>query len=207
MMGLAGWAKTKKVDNNPAAEAAKVTIREHVLGAVQPAAVFDAFAGSGVMHRNVWHKAAQYCGCDQRHFRDGRLAFVADNRRVLRAIDLRPFNVFDFDAYGSPWEQAIIVADRRPVKPGELVGFTFTDGAGAAFIGNVVPAAVSQLAGLKPGVVGLLRRRDEVMARTIAGLARRMRCRVARQWQASGRTGAAVRYIAVVLEGVPVNAA
>ena len=86
-MALAGWSKTAKVDNNPAAEAAKVAIREHVLSVVQPAGVFDAFAGSGVMHRNVWHKASHYCGCDQRHFRDGRLAFVADNRRVLRAID------------------------------------------------------------------------------------------------------------------------
>jgi len=45
------------------------------------------------------------------------------------------------------------------------------------------------------------------MTRTLAGLARRMRCKIARQWQASGRTGAAVRYIAVVLEGVPINAA
>jgi len=201
-MALSQWKGTAKVDNNPAAHAAKLKVRELVGNAITPLRVFDGFAGSGQMYRGAWANAEHYVGCDERRFRDGRLAFVADNRRVMRCIDLAQFNVFDLDAYGSPWEQAIIVADRRPVKPGELLGFCFTDGAGAAFIGNVIPAPVAELAGMRDGVVGLLRRRDDVLNRVIAGLAVRMSCKVEQRWEAHGKTGAAVRYIGLVLRGL-----
>jgi hypothetical protein len=46
--------------------------------------------------------------------------FCADNTRVLRAIDLSRFSIFDFDAYGSPWVQAVILADRRRVARGAI---------------------------------------------------------------------------------------
>ena len=68
------------------------------------------------MWREVWHEAAAYVGCDLKWYRDERLAYVADNRRVLRAIDLKPFNVFDFDAWGAPWEQVLILIARRPLR-------------------------------------------------------------------------------------------
>lgn len=121
----------KKTDNNPQAFRAKVAIRRNVLAAIgADAAVFDAFAGGGEMYSAVWKDAKFYTGCDQKPQRDGRLMFCADNRRVMRAIDLAPFNCFDFDSYGSPWVQAIILADRRRVTAGELVGLVLTEGAG-----------------------------------------------------------------------------
>lgn len=200
-----GAEKSKKVDNNPAAHAAKVQIRTAVLEALPaPRGVFDAFAGSGKMHAGVWHRAESYCGCDQKWFRNsGRRAYVADNRRVLRSIDLAPFNVFDLDAYGIPWEQAIIIADRRPVVPGELLGFAFTDGAGLAYKANNVPAAVQELARLSPRFTGLNRWRDDLTTRTLAGLAARMRCEIVDRWEAHGKTGMSVAYIGIVLRGLP----
>jgi hypothetical protein len=39
------------------------------------------------------------------------------NWRVMRAIDLAPINVFDFDGWGEPWEQVIMLAARRPTSP------------------------------------------------------------------------------------------
>ena len=80
------------------------------------------------MWREVWHAAAGYVGCDLKWYRDERLAYVADNRRVLRAIDLAPFNVFDFDAWGAPWEQVLILIARRPLLPGERIGLVLTEG-------------------------------------------------------------------------------
>ena len=105
-------ANIGKSDNTAEAEWAKITIRRNVLAEVgaEHASVFDAFAGEGRMHAAVWCEAARYVGCDTRFFTDDRPAFVADNRRVLRAIDLAAFNVFDLDSYGSPWEQAYIIA-------------------------------------------------------------------------------------------------
>jgi len=67
----------------------------------KPAKVFDAFAGEGQMYSSVWNGADRYVGCDLKYRPDGRLMFAADNRRVLRAIDLAEFNIFDLDAYGS----------------------------------------------------------------------------------------------------------
>jgi hypothetical protein len=191
-----------KTDNNPQAFKAKVDIRRRVLEAIgDKAGVFDAFAGTGEMYSAIWRQAQRYVGCDLKWNNDGRMMFAADNRRVLRVVDLAPFNVIDLDAYGSPWEQAIIVADRRRVAAGELFGLVLTEGAGLSYKSNVVPIAIGELTGIKTGVVGLGKKQDIVINRAIAGLARRMSCSIEKRWQAEGRTGASMRYIGLVLKG------
>lgn len=200
-MAISDARFSPKTDNNPQAFAAKVQIRKAVLAEVGKARVFDAFAGAGEMFSAVWREAESYTGCDLKWARDGRLMFAADNRRVLRAIDLKPFNLFDLDAYGSPWEQTLIIAARRPVKAGERIGLVLTEGNGFAYKSNVMPHAIRLLTGLKPGVVGLSRKQDAVINLAVAGLAKRMRCDIERRWQAQGRTGASMRYIGLVLVG------
>jgi hypothetical protein len=201
-MSLASKNSSVKTDNNPRAFRAKVAIRRNVLATIgADAAVFDAFAGSGEMYSAVWKDAAHYTGCDQKPQLDGRLMFCADNRRVMRAIDLAKFSVFDFDSYGSPWVQAIILADRRRVVAGELVGLVLTEGAGFAYKSNIVPEAVAILTGLRTGIVGLSKKQDTVIDKAIAGLARRMGCEIVKRWQAEGRTGASMRYIGLVMRG------
>jgi hypothetical protein len=145
-----------KTDNNPQAFKAKVAIRRNVLAAVgHDKPVFDAFAGTGKMYSEVWKDAGPYTGCDMKPQQDSRLMFCADNRRVMRAIDLTKFGIIDLDSYGSPWEQAIIIADRRRVASGELFGLILTEGAGFAYKSNIVPTAIAILTGLRSGVVGL----------------------------------------------------
>ena len=192
-----------KTDNNPQARRAKIAIRQNVLDAIgRKAGVFDAFAGSGEMFSAVWKNAGAYAGCDLKPQTDSRLMFCADNTRVLRAIDLSRFSIFDFDSYGSPWVQAVILADRRRVAPGERLGLVLTEGAGFAYKSNIVPGAIAVLTGIRTaGVVGLSKKQDSVIDRAIAGLARRMNCNVEKRWQAEGRTGAAMRYIGLVLRG------
>jgi hypothetical protein len=41
---------------------------------------------------------------------------------------------------------------------------------------------------------------DDIIDRAIAGLCRRMTCRVVNRWQAKGRTGSGMRYIGLVLQ-------
>ena len=200
-MSLAGKGPGK-TDNNPQAFKAKVAIRRHVLEAVgTDCGVFDAFAGSGQMYSEVWKGAARYTGCDLKLHRDGRMMFCADNRRVLRAIDLQQFTVFDLDAYGSPWQQAIIIADNRRVEPGERLGIVITEGAGFSYKSNIVPQAIAILTGLRTGIVGLSKKQDAVIDRAIAGLARRMSCTIEKRWQAEGKTGASMRYIGLLFRG------
>jgi hypothetical protein len=107
-----------KTDNSGIGLAAKVTIRENVMAAIDRPAVFDAFAGEGVLFHRVWRRAGSYVGCDLKWYCDERLMFVADNHRVMRAIDLSAFNVFDFDAWGSPWDHVLILAARRAAGEG-----------------------------------------------------------------------------------------
>ncbi len=94
-----------KRDNAPANTRAKIALRNTVrsaLGGPASCRVFDAFAGEGHMHREVWSACADYVGCDRRFFLHGPYAYAADNRLVLRTLDLQRFNLFDLDAYGSP---------------------------------------------------------------------------------------------------------
>jgi hypothetical protein len=68
----------------------------------------------------VWKRASDYVGVDEVYKPwDPRRRFVGDNRIVMRAVDLQPFNVFDLDAFGDPWEQLVILAARRKWAPGE----------------------------------------------------------------------------------------
>jgi len=191
-----------KIKNHRASKSAKVEIRQNVLGAIgQEARVFDAFAGTGEMFKAVWSEAAGYVGCDKDWVRDERLAFVADNRRVLRALDLSPFSIIDLDAFGSPWEQAIIVAGRRQVAAGESFGLILTDGSGLTLKQGGIPNALAELAGLKGKLSGLARWQDDVIERALNGLCARMNVTIERRWQAKGKTGAGVRYIGLVLVG------
>jgi hypothetical protein len=70
------------------------------------------------------------------------MMFCADNRHVMRAIDLAPFSIFDLDSYGSPWVQAIILADRRRVDAGEQARPGADRGAGFAYKSNIVPESL-----------------------------------------------------------------
>jgi hypothetical protein len=197
---LAG--RVAKIQNRAGAVGAKVDIRSRVLAAVGAGArVFDAFAGAGEMHDAVWRDAAGYAGCDQRWFRDDRLCWVADNRRVLRSIDLAPYSIFDLDAWGSPWEQALIIAARRAVVPGEKIGMVLTEGSGMRMKQGHLPKALAQIAGLDWHVAGTARLRNEIIDRAVAGLARKMACHRVHQWQAAGKNGSAMLYLGVVLRG------
>jgi len=190
-----------KTDNSGIGLAAKVTIRENVMAVIDRPAVFDAFAGEGVLFRRVWHRAASYVGCDLTWFRDERLMFVADNHRVMRAIDLSAFNVFDFDAWGSPWDHVLILAARRPLAKGERIGLVLTEGSALKLKMGALPTGLVVLSAIRPRLDGAARAHDDIIDRAFAGMCRRMHCRIVKRWQARTRTGSAMRYIGLVLEG------
>jgi hypothetical protein len=201
----------KQIDNTEArgAKRAKIEIRRNVAAAIGgvPLHVFDAFAGAGVLHRAVWRDlAASYTGCDKRYFKDGRRVFVADNRRVLRALDLSRFNVFDLDAYGSPWEQAVIIAAKRKLAPGERAAIIVTDNM-MQYRNAMVAHGLRDLTGLRhratPGK-SMSRNHAAILAVIWNEIAARMSSRLVRVWQADNATGGVgVAYVGAVFEGVP----
>jgi hypothetical protein len=199
----AGMKRLGEIKNAHAGKPAKIEIRRNVLDAIgREVAVFDAFAGAGEMFRSVWHEARACVGCDLEWHRDGRLAYVGDNRRVMRCIDLAAFTIFDLDAHGSPWEQALVLAALRRVVPGERIGLVITEGSGLNLKTGKLGNALGQLVGLPGRLGGLMRWQDEILTRAISGLASRMGCEVEARWQAKGTTGAAVVYAGLVLRGL-----
>lgn len=201
------YAAFTQVENAPDGRAAKAQIRQHVLDAITPTAavVFDAFAGAGVMYDMVWHRAAGYVGCDEVWANDARCCYVADNRRVLRAINLAPFTIFDFDAFGNPWEQALIVTARRPpLQKGERVGLVYTDGSWTKVrFKTGGPALLGHVAGMQklPPGIGTLSVYDHMLGRAVQNIARKLGGTVVKQWRAEGSKGTNMRYIGVVVEG------
>ncbi len=190
-----------KRDNS--ARKTKTAIRTRVLDAIgaEKARVFDAFAGAGVAYYTVWKRAAAYVGCDLKWYPDERQAYVADNRRVLRLLDLVDFNVFDLDAYGSPWEQAYIMSARRKLSPGERFGIVFTDGSGLKLKFGTALTALGLLANVPLKAAGLSRQQHKIIDSAVESVAARMGGAIVERFQATGKTGARMRYIGVVLEG------
>lgn len=176
---------------------AKAEIRRNVLNTVGPSArVFDAFAGPGLMYREVWKDAAGYVGCDERWYRDERVCYVADNRRVMRCIDLSAFAIFDLDAFGSPWEQAMILCARRKIGPGERIGVVLTQGLAK----RQQSLALLRMAGLDDALrqkVGSLH--AEVVERAMMGLVKRMHGRIVKAWKATTEAQN-MTYLGLVIE-------
>lgn len=200
-----GWKITKKA-TSPAAAKAKAEIRQRVLDVIgaEHCRVFDAFAGEGGMYRAVWHQAAAYVGCDMEVFSkdDDRIAYVADNRRVMRNISLAPYNVFDFDAFGSPWEQVYLLIKRRTIAPGERVGMILTEGQGMKMDMGGMSGALSLVAGVLQYASGMGAEQQNIVDRAVVRTASQMGATIEKQWQAIGKHSSTIRYIGVVMKGV-----
>lgn len=136
-------------------------------------------------------------------FRD-RVMYVADNCRVMRAIDLSPFNCFDHDSWGSPWQTVAVMCARRPVAPGERIGIVLTEGSGLKIKMGTIPFSLAYMARVDPKIRGASGRdgQAKIIARAINEMARRMNCRIVRRWEAHGKAASNMVYVGMVLEGV-----
>lgn len=196
------------IDNHADALRAKIKIREYVYCATRAEQnrVLDVFCGvDGLMYKHVWKRCALnehglYVGIDQEWPRDERRVFVGDNRRILRAIDLDDFNIFDLDSHGAPWEQAVIIAHRREWKRGERVGFVFTDASGLKLVFDRLPKATSYLSGLPQRTRGSFYARELVFDACLDGLMKIIGGKVVDQWRATRHHGAAATYAGIIVE-------
>lgn len=193
------------VDNAPVFTGAKLELRRWILDVVRPSRVLDVFAGiDGEMHRGAWYAADRYLGLDERWSPDDmRDRLVGDSYQILRSIDLAPWNIFDIDCYGMPWEALLIVAARRSWAPGEPGAIICTDSALRSRFGFASHAQVA--------AVGLADRK--LGTPTPRQYHSMLRLGVARWAGASGvcvdamrmvegnRSGGAMRYFAVTFRG------
>lgn len=203
--------KPSKCDNARGAHAAKVELRRNVLELVRPSRVFDAFCGLGEMWRGAWCEAESYLGCDERPWTpsEEHRRIVCDNALALRALDLSRFNVFDLDAYGSPWDQMTILAARRTWEAGERGAVVTTDGTSMKLRFGGLPHSLASLVGVPAHKGATDADSDALMRLALSSWLRRCNVRPLRQWQAqghgSGKGGQRMIYTAVVFEGQPTS--
>lgn len=196
-----------KCDNAKGAHAAKIEIRRNVLEAVKPARVFDAFCGLGEMWRGAWRDSSDYLGCDEREWTpdEEHRRLVCENTLALRALDLSRFNVFDFDAYGSPWDQMAILAARRAWLPGERGAVVLTDGTSMKLRFGGLPHSMASIAGMPAHKGATDQDSDAVQRMALARWLNRCNVKPLRQWQAQGhgssKGGQRMSYTAVVFAG------
>ena len=183
---------------------AKVAMRQRILEQVKPANVLDLFCGHRTLWRQVWQFAENYVGCDARPWELTEPArFVCDNRRLLRCLDLSAFNVFDLDAFGSPWEQVIILAARRKWAAGERGALVVTDGSTLKTRWGQLPRALALLIGVSETKMGATTTGAEEIRRiALAGFARRSGVKILRHWEATGPRPACLYYAAMCFEGL-----
>lgn len=179
-------------DNHQEAMPGKLALRREALAMVSQPRVLDLFAGRGMMYRAVWHEAAAYVGSDKdlnQVLRHPAACHHAPASILLRALDLSAFNIFDLDAYGSPWEEVTILAARRRLVPGERVAVVITDGSPRRAMLGLVAHALAALAGVEPETHGAHRRWPILVRQAMGEVARRMGGRLSELRQATGSLG------------------
>ncbi|HAK89904.1 MAG TPA: hypothetical protein DCP24_12760 [Nitrospiraceae bacterium] len=152
---------------------AKIDMRKLILSNITTPSVLDCFAGEG----KIWtqcYKDMPYVGLDRKAISDGRTVLNIDNIKYLRSADLTRFNVFDLDAYGSPWHQFMIVLKRRKLKADERVAIFLTDGLSILTrLGNL-PTGMKKYVGIpaKMRVPCLSRHMDYIRALVVVNAVR-----------------------------------
>lgn len=190
------------VDNSHDARRAKVELRQWVLREVQPARVIDVFAGDGEMYRDAWSKAAEYLGFDERPIHDARSLMIGDSYQLLRAIDLRRWNVFDVDCYGQPWQALLIIAARRQWAAGEIGAVVCTDSSLRTKFGFASHAQVAAN-GLDTRIVGKTTAsdRDSMTSLGIARWSRSAGVTINAMRRAASTRSSGMSYYAIVFSG------
>lgn len=191
---------------HPAAHRAKIQLRQHVARVMpKPLRVLDLYAGPGDMYREAWRPAgASYVGCDLEWYRDERLLYVADNTRLLRSLDLREFNVFDLDAFGSPWDPIWIIMHRRPrLAAGDMLALCLTEGTSMRARLGWVTSTLARLAGIDPASKGAAGEFDTLVIAALKQVAAHMGGTISYLWTAKRKWQI---YCSVVIQGETTNA-
>lgn len=120
-------SKFNGVKTNNARGTAKAEIRESVFNLLDGERnTLEVFCGAGEMYRSVWHKSDRYTGIDKQKYFDERHTVCGDALKALRLVEISKYNIFDIDAYGSPYEALQYIL--KFVGDHKKVAFVLTDG-------------------------------------------------------------------------------
>lgn len=102
----------------------KVWLRQKAIEGLDHVSVLDLFAGDNTIWKNI--KTDHYVGVDKDGDKGENIR--ADNRQVIKGLDLSMFNVIDCDAYGIPYEQIQMLFENDTLQKGTVVIYTCITG-------------------------------------------------------------------------------
>lgn len=179
---------------------AKQDLRNNIKQYFNELHVLEVYCGSGEMYRDVWHVAQTYTGIDQKKQFDGRHTICGDACKAVSVIDLDGFNVFDIDAYGSPYDVLNIILSRYQ-GDFKRAAFVVTDGGGMDLKMGWLCKGLRELLNIESKKVNkahLLH--GKIIEDIISIVAKKLNAKVIHREFAKGVTGAAMRYYAFVVE-------
>jgi hypothetical protein len=110
-----------------------VQLRNEIVNKVGEPKVLDLFAGNNVLWS--FFETKRYYGVEQQKGKGKNL--YADNRRIIKSLDLSDFNIIDCDSYGIPITQIQLLYQNNTLKNGTYIIYTA--------IGNSISALNKQL--------------------------------------------------------------
>ena len=192
-------SKFKGKKTNNAKTDAKKKIRKKILSLISDPSVLEVYCGAGDMYWDVWHEAQSYLGIDKLKFFDKRRTICGDAVKAVSSIDLSEFNIFDIDAYGSPYDVLKIIIERIP-RCKKQYGFVITDGISMDLRLGRICKGVRHFTGIDFHVAkraAILH--DEFIKDTIRYIEKELNGVAGDFVIANGITGAAMKYYAFVV--------
>ena len=179
---------------------AKQDLRNNVLNFFNEKHVLEVFCGSGEMYRDVWHVADTYTGIDIKKQFDERNTICGDAVKAVSTIDLDCFNVFDIDAYGSPYDVLNIILSRYQGHAKRLA-FILTDGINMDLKMGRICKGLRSLLDVDSKIFKKANNLHGKIVEDIVDIvAEKLKAKVIHREFAKGNTGAAMRYYAFVIE-------
>lgn len=97
----------------------KIRVRQLALDKIgkSEVRVLDAYAGEGIVWAQMKKENPEIkittLGIEKRKYLNPAV-IMGDNRKVMKGLDLSQFDLIDLDAFGCPWEQLAICAQKAP---------------------------------------------------------------------------------------------
>lgn len=191
-------SKFRGKKTNNAKTTAKTDLRLSVLHAIDNPCVLEVFCGSGEMYNAVWRHAQKYTGIDKVKQFDERQTICGDARKALRIIDLSEYNIFDIDAYGSPYDVLDDILTLGELK--KPVGFCITDGIDMDLKLGRVCKGLRKFIGYEHNIAKRANNlHDQFIKMVCDNVAERLDGQVQNFMLATGKTGAAMKYYSFVI--------
>lgn len=173
---------------------AKSKIRESVLSHHQDvSSVCELFCGDGQMYKRVWVKADKYIGIDIKGFNDERDTVKSDCLTYVKENDITGYNIFDIDAYGSPYGVLNEIL-KQDIKS-NLVSFIITDGIAIDLRMGKLCGDIQKLLGINSKIIKNAHKMHlHIIKRVIAECENRLNGVVIDSLILKGKTGAGMKY-------------